>query len=138
MGRKPKVAPTIQAWFDTLAQEAGRVALERLRDVLHDDPLGMLFGPGPAPEREQRERPRARPAGRVSAPWQGRSPFEDACGVLGVSPQASRVVVDAAYRVLAAEAHPDKHPKFPATAAHDFRRFTEAREIIYKERGWKK
>jgi curved DNA-binding protein CbpA len=74
----------------------------------------------------------------VSAPWAGRTPLEDACEVLGVSASAPRVVVDAAYRVRAAETHPDKNPRAPGAAAIAFRRIGDARDTIYKARGWKK
>lgn len=52
--------------------------------------------------------------------------------VLGVAANAPRVVVDAAFRVQAAAAHPDKGGN-----GEWFKQLTAARDALYKARGWK-
>jgi len=56
--------------------------------------------------------------------------LEEACEILGVSPQASKQEIDAAYRALIKKLHPD-------SGGTDWfaRRLTAARELLLKRRG---
>ena len=126
MPRKP-IPPTFQQWFDDLAEAAGRVALDKLGEMLDGVSLADLLRPAaPAP-------------GRVSGPTPSASALAAAAAVLGVTPTAPRAVVDAAYRVQAAATHPDRgtDAKDKANRTREFRRVTLARDTLYHERGWK-
>jgi hypothetical protein len=71
--------------------------------------------------------------GPLSVPSSEPAPGESPASVLGVADRAPREVVDAAYRVQAAAAHPDR----AGGDAEHFKRLTAARDLVYKARGWK-
>jgi hypothetical protein len=104
-GRRPSL--------DNLAVEAGRMFLEEVGGLfaaLFES--GQASGPPPVPK------PRT---------------WDAPADVLGVASNAPRVVVDAAFRVQAAAAHPDRADG----DADRFKALTAARDTLYKLRGWK-
>lgn len=117
---RASIPKPLQAWFDRLAEAAGTVALERVRELLQDVSLTDVLTTA------ARTAARPKPARDVS-------PYAAACATLGVAPTAPRAVVDAAYRVQAAALHPDRARGREA----EFRNVTQARDAIYARRGWK-
>lgn len=117
---RSSVPKPLQQWFDQLAEAAGTLALERVRELLRDVKMGDVLLAA------ARQSVRPKPARDVS-------PYAAACATLGVSTTAPRAVVDAAYRVLAAATHPDRAHGREA----DFRAVGDARDVIYQRRGWK-
>jgi hypothetical protein len=105
--KKKSRAPSL----DNLAAEAGKLLLEEVGDL-----FTALFA-----------------SGQASVPSSEPAPGESPASVLGVADRAPREVVDAAYRVQAAAAHPDR----AGGDAEWFKKLTGARDTLYKERGWK-
>jgi DnaJ-domain-containing protein 1 len=87
-------------------------------------PLGAAPAPALGPSDFLYDRPRARgPANAASSSSDSQSA---AYGVLGLAPSADARAVRAAFRRLAAEVHPDRHPHArPEERARMLRRFAE-------------
>jgi len=104
--------------FEQLLRTVGAAfAQEFLRGILGVPPIG----PAASGRRDRRRPPRAEPRGDPGDPY----------GMLGVTRQAPRVVVEAAYRALVKARHPDV-----GGSEERMKAVNGAMEAIRRQRRW--